>query len=73
MYGRLGHTYSDKVSGFTGVAISHCVHITGSSQTLLLPKGESPSKYTEAVWLDDDRLCLEGVERVTINTDSAKR
>jgi hypothetical protein len=52
----LGHTMQDSISGFTGVAIGHCVYLTGCNQTLLQPRCEKSETKPEGQWFDDQRL-----------------
>ena len=53
---KLGHTYTDRITGFTGIAIGHCEYLTGCNQTLLSPRGSDPGKRPESEWFDDQRL-----------------
>lgn len=52
----LGHTYVDKITGFSGVATGHCEYITGCAQTLLQPVSADSTKKPEGCWFDDQRL-----------------
>lgn len=53
---KLGHTYRDRITGFTGIATGHCEYLTGCHQTLLQPQGSDPASRPEAHWFDDQRL-----------------
>ncbi len=53
---KLGHTYRDRITGFTGVATGHCEYLTGCHQTLLQPQGADPASRPESHWFDDQRL-----------------
>lgn len=52
----LVNTYTDRITGFTGIAVGHCEYLTGCNQTLLSPRGSDPSKRPESEWFDDQRL-----------------
>lgn len=52
----LGATYTDVLTGFTGVAIGHCVYLTDCSQTLLQPKDAKSDERPKSEWFDDQRL-----------------
>jgi len=53
---KLGHTYRDAITGFSGIATGHCEYLTGCNQTLLQPVGEKPDTRPESHWFDDQRL-----------------
>jgi hypothetical protein len=59
MNDRLGHTFRDKITGFTGVATGHAEYLTGCNQTLLSPRSSDPSKRAEAEWFDNQRLEMD--------------
>ena len=59
MNDRLGYTFRDKITGFTGVATGHVDYLTGCNQTLLAPRSSDPSKRPEAEWFDDQRLEMD--------------
>ncbi|WP_337052512.1 hypothetical protein [Pseudoxanthomonas sp. USHLN014] len=64
----LGATYTDRITGLTGIATGHCKYITGCNQTLVQPKGEGGQSKPEAHWIDDQRLELvESVEVVSLD------
>ncbi len=52
----LGHTYTDSITGFRGIAIGHCIYLTGCNQTLLQPTGKAGATKPESHWFDDQRL-----------------
>lgn len=56
MNDRLGFTYIDRITGFTGIAIGHVEYISGCNQTLLVPECSDLKKRPEAEWFDDQRL-----------------
>lgn len=59
----LGNTYTDRITGFTGIAVGHCEYLTGCNQTLLSPRGSDSGKRPESEWFDDQRLEINlGVE-----------
>ena len=67
---RLGLSYVDKLTGFRGVAIGHCVYLTGCSQTLLQPQGADSMTKPEPQWFDDQRLDVMGVDRVVLDNSA---
>ena len=53
MNNRLGHSYRDRITGFSGVATGHCEYLTGCNQTLLVPQIKSgEGKRPEAEWFE---------------------
>lgn len=65
---KLGNTYRDKITSFTGVCTGHAEYISGCAQSLLtqkVKKGES----TKAEWFDDQRL--EDLEEKTVVLNNA--
>lgn len=64
---RLGNTYRDTITGFTGVAIGHCEYLTGCNQTLLVPAGDDPSKRPDSEWFDDQRLEAQDAPAITLD------
>jgi hypothetical protein len=63
---QLGATYSDIISGFTGVAIGHVDYITGCNQTLLQPRSDESRVKLESQWFDDQRLRYDETENVIV-------
>ncbi len=63
----LGNTYTDNLTGFTGVATGHAEYLTGCAQTLLQPRGADPTKRPESEWFDDQRLVPVQAEQVTLD------
>lgn len=55
----LGYTFRDQITGFEGVAIAHCVYITGCNQTLIAPRMVENGKPVTPEWFDDQRLVHE--------------
>lgn len=53
---QFGHTYRDKITGFTGVATGYVQYITGCNQALLAPRAEKASDRPCAEWFDEQRL-----------------
>lgn len=53
---QLGSTYTDLITGFRGIAIGHCIYLTGCNQTLLQPAGKAGADKPESHWFDDQRL-----------------
>jgi len=53
---QLGASYKDVITNFSGVAVGHCVYISGCSQVLLVPKVDAKGKRMEGEWFDEQRL-----------------
>ena len=63
----LGFSFRDRITGFTGVAIGHCVYLASTPQTLLVPrKCKADGTRAEEVWIDHQRL-----ERLMDDTNTA--
>ena len=56
----LGYTYTDLITGFTGVCTGRCEYLTGCNQALIHPgiEGET-NKHVDARWFDEQRLKLK--------------
>lgn len=54
----LGATYTDRITGFTGVCTGLCQYISGCNQALLTPKINADGSTKEAHWYDEQRLTL---------------
>jgi hypothetical protein len=66
---KLGGTYTDKITGFRGIATGYVQYITGCNQLLLAPKAaEGGMKASE--WIDEQRLVLEPDAVVVLNNGS---
>jgi hypothetical protein len=52
----LGKTYTDKVSGFTGVATAYVRYLSGCNQGLIIPKVGKDGNYREGQWFDEQKL-----------------
>jgi hypothetical protein len=53
---KLGNTYRDRITGFSGVATGWTTYISGCSQVLLAPPVDKEGKLVEAQWFDEQRL-----------------
>lgn len=53
-----GRTFTDKITGFTGVCTGYVEYITGCNQLLLVPKSEG-GKAPEGAWFDEQRCVLD--------------
>ncbi len=58
----LGHTVTDRITGFTGVVTGHVDYITGCSQVLVAPKTRDGAAVASE-WF--------GVQRVAVDHDVA--
>lgn len=64
---RLGNTYQDVITGFTGVCIGHVEYMTGCNLSLIQPRGDGDS-MPESCWIDDKFLSLvDVVTKVSID------
>lgn len=63
----LGHTFKDKITGFTGVATGHVFYTTGCNQILLAPKCGDDGSFKESQWFDVQRLELLDQERIRLD------
>jgi hypothetical protein len=57
-----GHTYTDSITGFEGVATGKANYMTGCEQILLEPVVGDDGRPGEGKWVDIDRL--KGFESV---------
>lgn len=53
---QLGHSYKDRITGFTGVATGHVRYLTGCHQVLVTPRCSDSTKAAEPAWFDEQRL-----------------
>lgn len=63
----LGQKVQDVITGFTGVAIGRVKYISGCNQCLVAPPVTQEGSFMEAVWLDEQRLVVQGGERITLD------
>lgn len=66
----LGLTVTDKVTGFKGVVVGYVTYLTGCNQGLVQPKAGADGKFTDAVWIDEQRLVAEDAERIVLDNGS---
>ena len=66
----LGAEYTDKISGFTGVATGYCQYLSGCNQVLLAPKIKKDGTLPDSQWFDDQRL-RKNKARI-VNLDNSK-
>lgn len=66
---RLGATYEDKITGFTGVCTGYDVYITGCNQAQIQPKIKDNTKV-DPMWIDEQRLIA--TEDAIITLDNSK-
>jgi hypothetical protein len=59
---KLGATYKDAITGFSGVCIGTVQYISGCNQSLLAPKGDK-----DARWIDDQRLVQCGSKVIALD------
>jgi hypothetical protein len=52
----LGYLVSDRITGFTGIAIGHVEYLTGCNQTLVVPRVGGDGAIRAGEWFDDQRL-----------------
>jgi hypothetical protein len=63
----LGHTVSDSITGFTGIATGRCEYITGCTQVLVQPRVKADGDFVNSQWLDEDRLTVVSDEPITLD------
>ncbi|WP_193336194.1 hypothetical protein [Devosia beringensis] len=69
---KLGATYTDRITGFTGVCTGLCQYISGCNQALLTPKVNADGSTKEAHWYDEQRLvAADGVEMVVLDNGAS--
>ncbi len=52
----LGHKVKDKVTGYTGIAISKCIYLNGCVQYCVQSKHEKGVKLEDGAWIDEGQL-----------------
>jgi hypothetical protein len=52
----LGQKVKDKITGFTGIAITRCEYLNGCVQYCVKPKLDKNGKIQEGEWFDDALL-----------------
>lgn len=55
----LGHTYSDRVTQFRGIAIAYVQYLTGCNRVLLQPQATDDAKRPEPEWIDEQCCAIE--------------
>lgn len=68
---QLGGFYTDKITGFSGVATGHVKYLSGCNQVLLTPKVDKDGKLKEANWFDEQRLEISQAHKI-IELDNTK-
>ena len=56
----MGDKVKDTLSGFTGVVLARCEHITGCNQIFILPKSDKENEIKDGIWFD-----IERIEKIT--------
>ena len=68
----LGKKYSDKITGFVGIATGCVTYISGCNQVLLQPRVNEKNEIAEGRWFDEQRLEECGYyNKITLNNDNA--
>lgn len=68
---RLGQTYSDKITGFEGVATGYVQYISGCNQVLLSPTVSGDGDMIEPQWIDEQRLKESMVPAIELDNGSS--
>ena len=68
MHANLGRQGKDKITGFTGVAYSFMVYMSGCAQFFLQPPKDKDGKLPSGEWFDAQRIDF-GAKRITLNND----
>ncbi len=64
----LGATYTDRITGFKGMATGYVQYMTGCNQVLLAPKVTGEGAMRDAGWFDEQRLTRdEGVDVLVLD------
>lgn len=63
---KLGATYSDIITGVTGVATAKVKYITGCDKVELQPRTKEYGTVPESVWVDVTRLVLVDVPVIEV-------
>jgi hypothetical protein len=53
---KIGITYRDKITGFTGLATGYVQYISGCNQLLLAPPVGPDGTMRDSAWFDQQRL-----------------
>jgi len=53
---KLGNKVKDKVTGFTGIAITKCIFLNGCIQFALQPKANKDGEVPKSRWVDIQQL-----------------
>lgn len=65
----LGATYTDRITGFKGVAVGYVQYITGCNQTLIQPKAVDGA-MKDSHWIDEQRLDVDPNHPVVVIPNS---
>jgi len=63
----IGHTFTDKITGFRGVCVGFCFYISGCHQALLTPKVDETGKHINSMWIDAQRLDQVDAEKIELD------
>lgn len=63
----LGATYTDRITGFSGIATGHVTYISGCNQVLLAPPVDAEGKLRDSQWFDEQRLELQPGRQVILD------
>lgn len=69
---KLGYTYEDRITGFSGVATGLVRYISGCNQVYLTPRVDSDGKPRDGAWFDEQRLAIENDLEDPIVLDNSK-
>lgn len=68
---KLGHTYVDVITGFTGICAGRVEYLSGCNQALLVPKVSDEGAMRDAQWFDDQRLKQTDAQPISLdNSDT---
>lgn len=72
MHSIIGKTVTDRITGFSGVAIGRVEYITGCNQLLVQPKAQEGNfKMPDSAWIDEQRVDVnDTVETVSLQNGS---
>lgn len=64
----LGHTVTDRITGFRGIVTGQVEYLTGCNQVLVVARSPEPTKEASGVWFDQQRVEIDhDVERLVLD------
>ena len=57
-----GQFVKDRITGFCGVITGRVDYISGCQQYVVQPQSETPEKWHDGKWFDEDRLVVDAAK-----------